>query len=93
MGTPNTETPSQIEYIGGNNTDGVCVGYATTDKVAFFGNTPVVQQTGSAAVITSSATSATLAFGFASAAQADAIVSLVNAMRTALVNFGLITDV
>jgi hypothetical protein len=93
MTAPNTETPSQLEYIGGNSPDGVCIGPETTDKVAFFAATPVAQQTGAAAVTTASATTTTQAYGFATAAQADGIVSLVNALRTALVNLGLITDV
>jgi len=35
-----------VEYIGTNQPDGACFGLATTEKIAFLGSTPVVQQTG-----------------------------------------------
>lgn len=65
-------------------------GTATNQKLGFFNATPVAQQTGAAAIATTAATS-TSPFGFASAAQADAIVTLGNAIRTALTNLGLMT--
>lgn len=34
-----------VHYLGDNGPDGMCVGTATTEKVAFHGSTPVVQQT------------------------------------------------
>ena len=34
-----------VEYIGLNGPDGMCLGKSATEKVAFFGTTPVVQQT------------------------------------------------
>lgn len=57
------------------------------------GTGAIVQQTTNrvalvAAVITTAATSTT-PFGFATAAQADAIVTLVNAMRTAMIAQGM----
>ena len=41
-----------VEYIGKNAPDGMCFGYAATDKIAFFGTTPVVQQAGAAIATT-----------------------------------------
>lgn len=32
-----------VMYLGDNNPDGMCVGLTATEKVAFFGSTPVVQ--------------------------------------------------
>lgn len=32
-----------VQYLGNNSPDGMCVGYSSTEKVAFFGATPVVQ--------------------------------------------------
>ena len=32
-----------VEYIGGNGPDGMCLGLSATEKVGFFGATPVVQ--------------------------------------------------
>jgi len=65
-----------VEYLGKNAPDGTCLGLSATEKISFFGVTPVVQQTGAASSSTTAQTTA-----------------LINAIRTALVNLGLITDV
>lgn len=40
----NYETTSNIRYLGGDaDSDGVCVGFDATNKVGFFGATPVVR--------------------------------------------------
>lgn len=74
---------------GGPYPDGVQVG-ATGDKLAFLGSDPVVQRVGAAqaAVATTAATSTT-PFGYAEA-QANAIVTLLNEIRAALVAVGII---
>lgn len=73
------------------NTAGMNVGGAVTDKLGFYGATPIVQRVGAAqtAVATTGATNTT-PYGFASAAQADAIVTLANELRAALVAVGII---
>lgn len=70
--------------------DGQLFGEAASSKVAFHGATPVVQRAAAAqaAVATTAATSTT-PFGF-SEAQANALVALVNEMRAALVEKGII---
>lgn len=35
-----------VEYIGTNKPDGASFGLTTSEKISFFGVTPVVQQTG-----------------------------------------------
>jgi hypothetical protein len=74
----------------GSQADGVQIGLATTDKVGLHGSAPVVQRAGAAqaAVATTAATSST-PFGY-SEAQANAIVALVNELRAALVEKGII---
>lgn len=64
---------------------------AASDKLSFYSATPVVQPSGAgqAAVATTAATQST-PYGFATQAQADNLVALVNALRLALVNLGLI---
>lgn len=64
---------------------------AADGKLSFHTAAPIVQPSsaGQAAVVTTAATQST-PYGFATQAQADAIVTLVNALRTALVNLGLI---
>ena len=46
-----------VQYLGDNGPDGMCVGLSATEKVAFFGATPVVQQA-MTAVATTTATTA-----------------------------------
>lgn len=72
-------------------TTGTKIGTGTTQKIGFWNVTPIVQPSGAAqaAVATTGATNLT-PFGYTTAAQADAIVTLVNALRTALVNAGII---
>lgn len=69
---------------------GTQIGTAASQKLGFLGATPIVQRVGAAqdAVATTAATSTT-PFGYAEA-QANAIVTLVNELRAALVAFGLI---
>jgi hypothetical protein len=78
-----------VQYIGDNNDAGMCIGLSTTDKVAFFGSTPVVKQTGAAAATNTTTTTSTTT---ALTTDLDSLRSLVNTMRTALVNYGLITS-
>jgi|TARA_R110000824_G_scaffold355813_1_gene543034 hypothetical protein len=66
---------SDVEYLGGNMSGGMCVGLTSTDKVGFFAATPVVQQS-----VTAPNPSATTATNEA------AIVSI----NAALVALGLI---
>jgi hypothetical protein len=74
----------------GGQADGTQIGLAATDKVGLHGATPVVQRAGAAqaAVATTGATSST-PHGY-SEAQANAIVALVNELRAALVEKGII---
>jgi UDP-N-acetyl-D-mannosaminuronic acid transferase (WecB/TagA/CpsF family) len=70
--------------------DGMVVGQSATDKIGFYGATPVAQRAGSAqAAVTTTAATSTTPFGY-SEAQANAIVALVNEMRAALVAVGII---
>ena len=47
---------ADIEQIGTRNPDGCVLGQATTDKVGFYGITPVVQQAVGAAIATTDLT-------------------------------------
>lgn len=76
-----------VHYLGDNGPDGTCMGLSG-EKVSFLGATPVSVQSAPSAVATTPATSSS-PFGFAEA-QANAIVTAVNSIRTALVNYGLI---
>ena len=76
-----------MEYVGYNSPDGTTIGLSTTEKVSAYGVTPVVQASALTAVTTTASTTTT-PYGYTST-QADAIVTAVNAIITALKNFGI----
>lgn len=70
---------------------GYLVGQSASDKVGFYGKTPVAQRaSASQAAVTTTAATTTTPWGFSTSAQADAVVTLVNEMRAALVAVGII---
>ncbi|MBI2926177.1 MAG: hypothetical protein HYY24_10790 [Verrucomicrobia bacterium] len=72
------------------STTGNKIGTATTQKLAFHGATPTVQRASSAqAVVSTTAATNVNPYGFTTAAQADAIVTLLNEIRQVLVEKGL----
>ena len=72
-------------------TSGTMIGTATTQKLGFHAATPVIQRASAAqASVVTTATTQTTPYGFATQAQGDAIVTLVNEIRAALVEKGLI---
>jgi hypothetical protein len=73
-----------------NTSTGTKIGTAVTQKLGFWNATPIVQPSGAAqAAVAGTAATNSSPYGY-SQAQADAIVTLVNALRTALVNAGII---
>ena len=72
--------------------DGFYVGKTATSLVGFYGATPVVQQTGGTAAVTTTAVTSTSPFGYTTSTQAQAIVTLVNELRAALVTYGLLAS-
>lgn len=86
---PMTNTVASKERLDVGSADGCLIGGAATDKVGFYGVTPVVQAATFTSVATTAATSTTNAYGYTTAAQADAIVTAVNAIITALENIGI----
>lgn len=66
---------TDVEYLGSNASGGMCIGLSSTEKVGFYGTTPVAQQTVTAVVTT------------ATTATNEAAITRI---YTALVNLGLI---
>ena len=94
MTAPNTETTSLEEQIGRRTPDGLVIGNAVTDKVGFYGTTPVAQTatTGGAAVATTVAISTTTTkWGFATSTQANDLVTMVNDLYDKLVSLGILS--
>lgn len=66
-------------------------GSSSSDFVGFYGTTPIVQPSGAAqAAVSATAATTTTPWGFSTSTQADAIVTLVNKIRTDLVALGLL---
>lgn len=63
-----------VRYLGDNAPDGMCIGSASTEKLAFFGATPVTQPAMEVAVGTDLAT----------------VILELSEIRAALVSLGLI---
>jgi hypothetical protein len=84
--------PAQdYEQVTYNSPDGAQVGQSSTEKIGFWGATPVVQPAAAtqAALTETTAGVAASCVGFQSATAFCAMISLVGAMRTALVNSGI----
>jgi hypothetical protein len=74
-----------------NFTDGFLIGNTAAEKVAFHGSTTVAQRSGAAqAAVATTAPTNSSPYGFSTSAQAAAIVTLVNELRAALVEKGII---
>ena len=82
---------SKTEYANGPHSNGLVLGESAAATVALHGATAVAQRSGAAqaAVVTTTATNSS-PYGFATAGQANAIVTLVNELRAALVEKGII---
>lgn len=83
---------THVERLDYGASDGCLIGGASTDKVGFYGTSPVDQAATIASVTTTSATSTTNAYGYTTAAQADAIVTAVNSILVALKDLGLVAS-
>ncbi len=88
--TPNTETgASPVKVISSQNTGGVQIG-VSGESVGIYGKTPAAQQAVGSVVATTVAVSTTSAiWGFSTSTQANAIITAVAAIQTALKNIGI----
>jgi hypothetical protein len=80
-----------VKYLSDQGPDGCCLGKTSSDPIAFFGATPAARTAFSAAAVVTTAAVSTTSniWGFSTSTQANAIISLVNEIRAALVTLGL----
>lgn len=80
-----------VQYLGDRGPDGNCLGYNSSEPIAFFGATPAARTafSAAAAATTAAISTTTTKWGYSTSTQANAIVSLVNEIRAALVTLGL----
>ena len=80
-----------VDQLSKKCPDGTTMGQSTSDKIGFYGVTPVAQSTSANNQVAAGTTASTTTSpaGYATTTQATAIAVLVDQMRTALVNLGL----
>lgn len=82
---------TKILELSDGNTAGTRLGQSATDLVSMHGAAPSAQRSGaSQAAVTTTASTSTTPVGYSTTTQADALVTLVNEMRAALVAKGFI---
>lgn len=77
-----------VHYLGDNGPDGMAMGTGTSEKIAFYGTTPVTQQA-SADLATVATAASSASFASDQAAVVNDLVAAVNEIRSCLVNLGL----
>jgi hypothetical protein len=86
-----TVTVTDASNVVLGTTTGTQFGTAAAQKLGFHGATPAIQRAGAAqAAVVTTASTQTTPYGFSTQAQADSIVTLVNELRAALVEKGLL---
>lgn len=79
-----------VEQIGTGSPDGATFQASTTEKLSFYGVTPVVQPSGATqATITTTWVTISSGFGFATSADVISIIAAVQAIQTVLKTLGL----
>ena len=81
--------PTEYEQVTYNSPDGAQMGRTTSEKIAFYGSTPIVQPTGVAAASTYIVSTSVIS-GFNTADAVTSLVNQVSNMVVALKNLGLI---
>jgi hypothetical protein len=78
-----------VRELDDGNDAGTRLGQTTTSLVAFHGGTPTSQPAGAAVVTATPVAATAAAFGFSTSAKMENLLSLVDKMRTTLVDHGL----
>lgn len=82
-----------IQQLHDGNPDGSRYGQSSTEKLAFYGATPVVQQTVTAiGTTTISQVSTSGIWGFSSSTAAEAFVARVQSLQDALDTLGIVGE-
>jgi hypothetical protein len=87
---PNTTSTSN-KHQQNVGSDGIQIGASAAELVGLHGSAPSAQRSGAAqAAVAATGSSNSSPYGYTTAAQADAIVTLLNEIRAALVAKGII---
>jgi hypothetical protein len=77
------------KQLSDNNPDGTALGQSATDKIGFYGTSPIVRASLPAAVSTSTPVAGSTGFSFGTSTQMTGLIATVNTMRTILQNLGI----
>ena len=81
---------ASYEYIDYGSPDGAIFGRAATEKIGFYGTTPVAQQTISSAISTTAFISTTGNYGFTTSGEGLQVTQAVSSIAYALKQLGLV---
>lgn len=91
MANPGPASTQTTNYLfNGDSTDGVQLAGSASDKLGFYGVTPIVQPSGSAQAALTLTTATTAGFGFSSATAFNEAIAQLEEIRASLVALGLI---
>lgn len=79
-----------VEQVTYNSPDGATVGKSTTEKISFYGVTPIVQRSGADQAALTLTTATVGGYGFTTATAMNTAVALLVELRAALVAIGVI---
>lgn len=83
--------PAEFEQVTYNSPDGAQMGNASTEKIGFYGQTPISRYVGVGASSTyGTTTNTTAVFGFDSLAAVTSMIRQVSTITVALRNLGLV---
>lgn len=82
--------PTEYEQVTYNAPDGAQFGKATTEKLAFYGSTPLAQLAVSSAISTTLSVSTAGVYGFTTSTETMQVVSAVSTTVWALKQLGLL---
>jgi hypothetical protein len=80
---------ADYQQIGTKNPDGAYFGVSATDKIAFYGSTPIIQRSGATQGTFTTTTTQSTGWGFLTSTAADAAIALLTEIRATLVALGL----
>jgi hypothetical protein len=79
-----------VEQVTYNSPDGATMGKDATEKISFFGVTPIVQRTASSQAALTLTTATTAGFGFSTSTAFNSFTAQLEEIRAALVAYGLL---
>lgn len=83
---------ANVSQTPNNLSGGTQMGATASSLEGFYGATPIAQPATGGTAATTTAATTTSPWGFATSTQANAIVTLVNGLQSALVSLGLISS-